>query len=183
MLAIALSMLVICASPGCSALDAIAAAAASDARYRRATAAEFDLNVVVLCSPEGELRFAPCDGQIELVLTHTVTNESGRARLSEAGLLQGALPEGDYELALGIDEMEIGLSQGAALGLVPLHEGRQSLGTLSVRFVELPPGTFEEQAIHAERIRALYDLPAVDFVHSPLRGLLLIDTRLEGPPT
>jgi len=181
--ALVLSVLMTCALPGCSGWDAIAAAQAADARHARATAAQFDLNVVALCTPEGEPRFAPCEGRIEVVLTNALTNQSGRARLREPGPMHGALPEGDYELALGIDEMQIGLSQEAAVGVVSLYEGSQALGTLSVRFVELPPGTFEEQASHAERIRGAYGLPAVDFVHSPARGLLLIAARLESPPT
>ena len=176
-----LSVLMTCALPGCSTWDAIAAAQVADARHARATAAQFDLNVVALCTPEGEPRFAPCEGRIELVLTHALTNQSGRAQVRDPGPKHGALPEGDNELALGIDEMQIGLSDEAAVGVVPLHEGSQALGTLSVRFVELPPGTFEQQASHAERIRGAYGLPAVDFVHSPARGLLLIDARLESP--
>lgn len=181
--ALVLSMIAMCALAGCGQWDAIASGLAASERYDRATAAELQLDVVISCAPEGEPHFAPCSGELELVLSNTQTNERARARVPEVGPIHGALPVGDYQIALVIDGMQIGLSSASGIGSVPLHEGSQALGTLFVRFVELRPGSFREQAIHAERARGAYHLPHVDFVHSPERGLLLIDARLESPPT
>ncbi len=166
---------------GCDVIRAIAAAEVADARYRESIAAELELEVVIVCTPVGEQRFAPCGEHVELVFTHTTTGQSARSSVTAPGPMEGALPEGEYELAVRIDGMRMGLAW--TLGPVRLHAGSQALGTLVVRFVELPGGTFEAQAREAERLRDTYGLTAADFLSSPTRGLLLLDAHLEGPPT
>lgn len=163
-----------CSTPG------LAEALASSDRYQSATAAGFEMEVVVEATPEGEPHFAPCRGQIELLFTNTNSKRPTRAVLNRSGHVTGALAEGDYELAVSVDGMRLGLE--GRIGLVPLREGRQVLGVLSIRLFDLAPGTFEEQAVHAERLRHLHGLRAVDFVHSPARGLLLFDAVLGSPP-
>lgn len=168
-----------CGLPGCGAFLDLARAESEAARYERAVAAHFDLDVDVLCTPEGALRLAPCRGRLALRFTNTETRESASARIPESGALHGDLPEGEYEIAVEIDEMRMGLA--ASIGRVHLDAGSQPLGRLHVHFVEWPSSTFEEDALHAELVRRALSLPTLDFVQSSTRGLLLIDAARVSP--
>lgn len=148
------------------------------ARHARATAAGFRLGASAQCSPaEGEPAFAPCAGEPSLVFMNEDGGVVATARLKSS--LSGALPVGDYVLAVAFEGMTLGLE--SRVGLLHLEKGSRELGRLELRFVELPPGSFQDQALAAQRIARSINLTAVDFLSSPGRGLLLVDAVLREP--
>ena len=162
---------------GCGTLDNVGSAMEASERYEASTAAAFEMDVSVVSMAEDAAQFLPCAGRIEIVFTNTNTNVSARSTLTDTRV-HGALPVGEYEVSIAVDGMQMGLV--SRIGVLSLLEGEHHLGSLSVRFIELPGGTFQEQAVHAERLRHAYELSAIDFMHSPARGLLLVDARHEG---